>query len=233
MEILAIIPARGGSKGIPRKNLAKLCGQPLIYYTFKAVQESRYINRVIVSTDDHEIAQYAKNMNIEVPFIRPNIIAADETSMIEVVFHAIRWLQEQENYMPDIIVLLQPTSPLRKAIHIEEVVELLLNSKCDTVVSVTEVPHQYTPSSIMKIEDGLLRPFIATNFEFSRRQEKPKFYARNGPAVLAVTFKSLMENKAFYTNCVPYIMSSETSVDIDSELDLCVASEIIKNNSNS
>ena len=184
-EILAIIPARGGSKGIPKKNMVLLAGKPLIQYTIDAAKGSKLITRIILTSDDNEIIEYCKKQGIEVPFKRPSDLAKDDTPMIDVIIHAIRYLEEKENYKPDIIILLQPTSPLRTSKHIDEALEKLINSDADSIVSVVEVPHQFNPYSVMKLEDGYLKHFLPYDERKNIRQLKPKFYARNGAAFYA------------------------------------------------
>src|SRR5258706_10337909 len=122
MEVLGIIPARGGSKGIPRKNLVRLAGRPLIAYTCDAARGSERLTRVIVSTDDDEIAETARGLGVEVPFMRPAHLAADETPMVDVLLDALATLGRVDNYRPDVIVLLQPTSPLRRSAHVDAAV---------------------------------------------------------------------------------------------------------------
>ena len=120
LKILAIIPARGGSKAIPRKNIIKVAGKPLLHYTTNAAIESKFINRIILSTDDDKIARLGKQLGVEVPFIRPSKFAQDNTPTTEVIKHTLDFLKNNEDYSPDLIILLQPTSPLRKVLHIDD-----------------------------------------------------------------------------------------------------------------
>ena len=176
-EILAIIPARGGSKGIKRKNMVLLEGIPLIQYTITAAKESKYITRVIVNSDDKEILEFADAQKVEI-MKRPEALAQDNTPMKDVLFHQLNQMKEQENYVPDIIILLQPTSPLRNAQHIDEALEKMLSMDCDALVSVEEEPHLHSPYSVMKMnEEGYLEFFLKEGQKFTSRQEKPKFYA--------------------------------------------------------
>lgn len=183
-NVLGIIPARGGSKGIPNKNLVALCGRPLLAYTGDAVKESARLTRTVVSTDDPRIAEYATSLGLEVPFMRPSSLAGDGVPMLPVLQHAVAAL-ESEGFTTDIVVLLQPTSPLRRGEHIDAAVTWLEQAGGDSVVSVVEVPHQFNPTSVMRVEDGLLKPFLEGPAA-TRRQDKPRVLARNGPAVLAV-----------------------------------------------
>jgi CMP-N,N'-diacetyllegionaminic acid synthase len=143
-NILGVIPARGGSRGIPSKNLALLAGRPLLAYTADAVKASTRLTRTIVSTDDERIAECAKSLGLDVPFMRPSSLAADDVPMLPVLQHAIDTLKT-DGFAADIVVLLQPTSPLRRGEHIDAAVDWLERTAADSVVSVVEVPHQFNP----------------------------------------------------------------------------------------
>lgn len=223
MNILGLIPARGGSKAIPHKNLAALAGRPLITYTFEAAQASHRLNHILLSTDDEAIAAHGRLAGIEVPFLRPAELAADETPMLPVVLHAVRWLAENRGYEAEVVVLLQPTSPLRRGEHVDAAVDLLFSSEADTVVSVVPVPHQFNPVSLMHLRaDGTLMPYLDGPM-ILRRQDKPLAYARNGPAVL-VTRREVIEGGSLYGGAIrPLEMAAADSVDIDQPLDLIVA----------
>jgi len=228
-EILAIIPARGGSKGIRNKNLKLLAGKPLIQYTIDAVKGSKLITRTILSSDSLEIINYCKEEGIEAPFVRPKKLAQDDTSMLEVVIHTLSFLKEKENYIPDYIILLQPTSPLRTSKHIDEALLLLVNSDADSIVSVIEVPHNFNPYSVMKLDGNYIKPYLEYDERLNIRQMKPKFFARNGPAVLAFSYECVINKKSMYGDKIlPYFMNREESIDIDSELDLLFAEFLIK-----
>ncbi len=228
-RILAIIPARGGSKGIPRKNITPLAGRPLIAYTFEAARSSKLINRIILSTDDDEIAEVGRRNGIEVPFIRPRELAEDNTPTLPVIKHAVEFLESKQNYTADIIVILQPTTPLRKSYHIDEALTLLINNPdADSVVSVTEVPHHYNPYFVMKIEDELLKFYNSESVKYTRRQDLPKVYSRNG-AIYAFWLKTLKDKNSIYGDiCLPYVMDFEKSVNIDSVYDIKIAEYILK-----
>jgi CMP-N-acetylneuraminic acid synthetase len=222
-NILGLIPARGGSKGIPRKNIAQLAGRPLLAHTCEAALGSKLITRVVLSTDDGEIARVGRDCGVEVPFLRPGELAADDTPSLAVAQHAMRWLAEHEGWTPDILVLLQPTSPLRRAQHLDEALGLMAQTAADTVVSVMEVPHCFSPYGIMRMRDGWLEDFWKEPLPFDtlRRQNLPVLYARNGPAVLATQVRILIEQQSFYGKMIaPYIMTEEESVDIDTPFDL-------------
>lgn len=227
-KILAVIPARGGSIGIPGKNMKPLHGKPLIEYTFAAAKESKLLDRIVVSTDDERIAEIARRNKIEVPFLRPNGLATDNSPTLPVIQHAVNYLEEKENYEADYVVILQPTSPLRKAKHIDEALQILITTGADSVVSVTELPHQYNPYSVMKLHDGKLVPFAQNSEVYTQRQLKPTFYARNGAAIYAFKCETLMQKSSIYgDDCRPYLMNKEDSVDIDDMVDFEFAEFIL------
>jgi CMP-N,N'-diacetyllegionaminic acid synthase len=222
-RILGLIPARGGSKSIPRKNLATLAGRPLLAYTCDAALGAKRLTRVVLSTDDEEIARVGSECGLEVPFLRPAELARDDTPSVAVARHCLEWLAEREGFKADVVALLQPTSPLRRAHHIDEALEQLEETGADTVVSVVEVPHRFSPYSVMKVQDGRLRDFCEAPVPFDRyrRQDMPPLYARNGPAVLAARTQVVMEENSFYgSQVVPYLMGTADSIDIDSPFDL-------------
>ena len=219
-----MIPARGGSRGIPRKNLAPLAGRPLLAYTVDAARASATITRLILSTDDEDIAFEGRRLGAEVPFLRPADLAADDTPMVPVLADLLQTLRVNEKYNPDILVLLQPTSPFRRGEHIDAAVNLLTSSGADSVVSVTPVPHQFTPSSLMELRDGVLGPWRDDASAPLRRQDKPILFARNGPAVVAVRPRVILEERRLYgEHTRGVVMSREDSIDIDDAYDLTVA----------
>ena len=229
-NILGVIPARGGSKGIPDKNLALVGGRPLLAYTADAVKESNVLTRTVVSTDDTRIADCARSLGLEVPFMRPSSLAADDVPMLPVVQHAVETLQA-DGFLIDIVVLLQPTSPLRRGEHIDAAVNWLERAGGDSVVSVVEVPHQFNPTSVMRIEEGLLKPFLDAPTA-TRRQDKPRVYARNGPAVLATRVQVIKEGSLYGRQSWPLTMSAEDSLDIDTPWDLRVVEAVLSARSN-
>ena len=225
MIALGVVPARGGSKGIPHKNLAVLAGRPLLAYTADAARASRRLARVVLSTDSSEIAAAGAALGLDVPFIRPAAFSADDTPMLPVLQHALE-MMTAAGVDADAVVLLQPTSPLRRAAHIDAAIDLLESSGADSVVSVVEVPHQFHPLSVMAIEGDRLRP-IADRPTVTRRQDKPRVYARNGPAVLAVRSAVLRAGSLYGGHTCPLVMSSRESVDIDDAWDLELADLIL------
>jgi CMP-N-acetylneuraminic acid synthetase len=219
--VLAVIPARGGSKGIPNKNLTMLCGRPLLAYTADAALRSRRVTRAIVSTDNEAIADAARRLGLDVPFMRPSALATDDTAMLPVVEHALHTMRDAE-FRPDVVVLLQPTSPLRQPEHIDAAITLLEQSGADSVVSVIEVPHQFNPRSVMALEGERLQPFL-DGPSVTRRQDKPRVFARNGPAVLVTRATTIDRGSLYGEDCRPLIMGIEESIDIDSPWDLQIA----------
>ena len=230
MSVLGLITARGGSKSIPGKNIAPLAGRPLLSYTCEAARDCRRIDRVVLSTDDEEIARVGREWGAETPFMRPESLSGDNSKSIDAALHAVDWLEANEGWRCDCLVLLQPTSPLRRAEHLDEALAQMEAENADTVVSVIPVPHRYSPYSIMTLRDGLLDHFWTDPLPFDRfrRQEHPKLYARNGPAVLAVKTDVMREKRDFYGPWVAaYVMKEEDSLDIDSPQDLVIAEAIL------
>ena len=223
-KILGLIPARGGSKGIPKSNIFPLRGKPLLAYTCEAAIGSGLLTRTLLSTDSREIADVGKAYGVEVPFFRPDNISGDATPSIDVVLHALDWLQEHDGWVPDAVVLLQPTSPLRLTRHIDEALELFLDSGVDTVVSVIPVPHRFHPYSVMQRDgQGYLVDFLKPeeHCDKYRRQDLPILLARNGPAVLVTKTATLRTSRGFYGDKVlPYEMDVKYSIDIDEPFDL-------------
>ena len=221
-KIIAIIPARGGSKGIPRKNIRLLGGKPLIAYTIEAALKSKYIDKVIVSTDDEEIASLVRKYGVEI-IMRPTELATDEAPTEPVVEHAVSWLEEHENYKPEIIVLLQPTSPLRNYNHIDEALDIFLNSNYNSLLSVCP-SHAF----IWKARENGAYPI---NYDFKnrpRRQDKEPEYKENG-AIYIMKYKTLMKQHRILDGKIGlYIMPEESSIEIDTEFDLWLCEQVVE-----
>lgn len=228
-NILGLIPARGGSKGLPRKNIKPLLGKPLIAWTIEQALTSKYIDMVVVSTDDKEIAEISKKYGAAVPFIRPKELAEDNAKGIDVVLHAIDWLKENDKRKQyDLVMLLQPTSPLRTTEGIDKAIEFLFLKEAKAIVSVCEVDHHPLWANTLP-EDGCMKDFIRREVTNKNRQELPVFYRLNGTIYLAYCdyikqCKSFMGKETF-----AYIMPTERSIDIDSKTDLKLAEIIMKN----
>jgi len=219
MKSIGIIPARGGSKGIPLKNIKELKGKPLIAYTIEASLGSD-LDKVIVSTDSSDIARVAKGYGVEV-VIRPRELAADDTPTLPVLLHALTCVQNSSAYSA--IVTLQPTSPFRTSDHINEALELFnTDDSVDSLVSVVKIAHNMVPESIMKERDGYLENYITTNKEVLRRQDKATYFARNGAAVY-ITRRDRINEFIFGGRILPYEMSMLESIDIDSAEDWTLA----------
>lgn len=226
MNFLAIVTARGGSKGLKGKNIKELCGKPLINYTIDAAMKSKYIKRVVVSTDNEDIAKVAKKAGAEIPCMRPEDLATDNASSIDVVLHMINYLKETENYNPEFIILLQPTSPLRDYKHIDEAIEKLLKTDMDAIVSVCESEVNPYWSNIFNGEK--LEYFIEEGKKITRRQDLPNVYRING-AIYAIKTNVFIEEKTFEPESLTgYIMSSKDSIDIDEALDFKLAEIIME-----
>ena len=219
MNIISIIPARGGSKGIPRKNIKLLNGKPLISYSIDASNSCSLIDDTYVSTEDAEISEISKGNNAEV-IERPDELASDDSSSIDVILHVLDYLENRYE-LPDLFVLLQPTSPLRTSEDIEASINLFLESDCDSLVSVCELDHRSLLN--FSLEDGFL---VQNNNEAlfnSRRQDIPTHYSLNG-AIYITTPEFIRKNKSFYSDkTIPHVMSKEKSIDIDTSFDFKLA----------
>lgn len=219
MSVVGLIPARGGSKGVPGKNIAPCGGRPLIAWTCEAAKRSAGLDRTILSTDSDEIARAAASWGIDAPFVRPAELARDDTPSLDVMRHALRWL-ETEGTTVSALVLLQPTSPLRTERHIDAAIDLFRATGADTVVSVVEVPHRFHPAALMREKDGWLSPHDGANNAGGRRQDLPSVLARNGPAVLLATPDILRRGQLYGDRVRALVMDVRESVDVDTAADL-------------
>lgn len=234
MEVLGIIPARGGSKSIPRKNIKLLAGKPLIAWSIEEAKRSRLMTRVIVSTDDREIADIAKQYGAEVPFLRPREIARDMSLDVEFLLHALDFLYDKEKYEPEIVLRLPPTSPLRTASHIDEGIQKLIGTPdADAVRPICEAPKH--PYKLWKIKDDkrFLEPFLPKSFTgFDEphnmpRQMFPKAYIHTG-AMDVIRTRTLREQKSTSGRNLGYFfMEPEDSVNIDHPIDFEIAEFLI------
>lgn len=227
-DILALIPARGGSKSIPHKNRKLFAGKPLIAWTIEAAQRSRYLKRILVSTDDEEIAVIAKRFGAEVPFLRPAHFAHDLSPTIDAVLHTLDWFRDTEHYRPSAVVLLPPTSPLRRVEDIDKGIETLLESpEADSVRPIIESPKH--PYKTLRIEGEYLAPFFpadVTGFEEPydmARQLFPPAYIYSGAMQIVReaslrTYRSLTGKKSRY-----FFMKPEHSINIDTPIDFAMA----------
>ena len=225
-KILAIIPARCGSKGIRRKNLQKLSGKPLIVHTIIAAKKTKSINKIIVSTDDKEIGKISKNNGAEVPFLRPKQISKDTSSTIEVIKHALKFLQENQSYVPDIIILLQPTSPLRTSQLITKTINTLKKSKATSVITVSKITKH--PYASYWLKNDFLKPFEKNSAKYSRRQEFPDLFFPTG-AVYTFWYDTLKKFNSLHGPKIKPIVVHDEDIDIDNLRDLFFAEMMLKN----
>jgi CMP-N,N'-diacetyllegionaminic acid synthase len=226
MRMIAIIPARGGSKGVPRKNIRPLNGRPLIAYSIAAAQGASSVDRLVVSTDDGEIADVSRELGAEVR-MRPAVLAADDTPTRDVLLHVVAEIAA-EGYHPEAVLTLQPTSPLRTAQHIDEAAALFAaDPHADSLVSCLAVPHIFHPRSIMRKDAaGYLVPFLDEN-QPTRRQDKEPVFARNGAAVY-ITRTTQLKDYVFGGRLIAYLMDTGASIDIDTLDDFAVAERLLR-----
>ncbi len=217
-RVLALIPARSGSKGVPDKNTKLLAGRSLLEYAAAAAVAAGIIDRSVLSTDSDRIAAEGRRVGLEVPFIRPADLARDDTPMLPVIEHALGAL-EQEGWAAEIVVLLQPTSPLRRAEHIRDAVQQLRDSGADSVVTVVELPRHLSPDYVMRMEGGRLEPFLAEGKDVTRRQDARSAFVRDG-TVYAFWSRTVREMHSIYgRDCRPLVLSAADSITIDTQSD--------------
>jgi len=228
MNILCIIPARGGSKRVSQKNIRKLNGKPLVEYSIRQAKQSKYINRIIVSTDNSKIAKISKILGAEVPFLRPKKISTDFTPLIDVIKHSIKYLKGNECYVPDIIVVLQPTSPIRKIEKIDESIRILKKTKCTSVITVSEVKTH--PFVSFWYEKNLLKPYDKNFEKLSIRQQRKPIYHPTG-SIYTLWCNTLKKYDSVYGPLIRPIIVKEKNeiVDIDEVFDFFVCEMTIKN----
>ena len=226
MEILYIIPARGGSKGLPGKNIRLLGNKPLIAYSIEAAVNSIFKGTVIVSTDDEEIATVGKKYGAAVPFMRPDELATDAASTMDLVFHAINFYKQQHVFF-DLVVVLQPTSPLRTSSDIDLAISLMKEKKVDAVVSVCESEHHPLWTNMLP-PDGSMKNFIRDEVKGKNRQQLPLNFRLNGALYISKS-EALETYKGFiHEKTIAYIMPTDRSVDIDHEIDFKLAELLLK-----
>jgi CMP-N-acetylneuraminic acid synthetase len=220
VKVLGVITARGGSKGIPGKNLKPLAGRPLLAYTIEAARESRAFDRVVLSTDDSAIADAARALGCEVPFMRPPELARDETPHLPVLTDAIVRLRDRDDYRADAVMILQPTSPLRRAEDIRESIALLERTGADSVVSVSEVPAHYNPMRTLRLDDRAMATLFVTGqpvrTRINRRQDMPQAWTMNGAVYLFRTALLDGEDPTLYGDrTAAYSMPAPYGLSID------------------
>lgn len=224
MKVLGVITARAGSKGLPGKNLKLLAGKPLLAYTVEAAKASGALDRLILSTEDEQIADAGRALGCDVPFIRPRDLAQDDTPHLPVVQHAVRWMAERAAYKPDAVMVLQPTSPLRQASDIRAAIALLERSGADSVLSATEVPAHAHPMRALRIDDtGAAVLFVTgepVRHRINRRQDLPAAWLMNGAIYVCRTHVLFAGQPSLYGDRVMvYRMPADRSLSIDDARD--------------
>ena len=223
-KILAIIPARGGSKGLPRKNIKVLVGKPLIAWTIEEAKGSKYIDKIVVSTEDKEIAEIAKKYGAEVPFMRPRELAEDKTPTMDVLLHIVNQLEKRgEHY--DFLALLEPTSPLRDISDIDDCIKLLIdNQKAKAIVSVAKLESAHPDFNVVINNEGFIRRLTGdSNFEFKRRQDLSDVFFFEG-SIYVSEINTLKQRKTFYHEMtLAYTVSRYKSYEVDDLSDfICI-----------
>jgi len=218
-NVLAVIPARGGSKGIPNKNILPLLGKPLLAWTIEAARQSSAINRIVVSSDSEAILAVAKKYGA-IPLKRPAALAADSSTSEPTLVHAIK-KSSSRSYTPDFVIFLQPTSPLRTARHIDQAFKSFLSKKADALISVCEADKKFLKSFFIT-KQGYLGSVSDKKFPFTPRQKLPSIYLSNGAIYILKTKKFLKERTFWLGKTVPFVMSPEESIDLDSLKDLAL-----------
>lgn len=230
-KILALIPARGGSKGVPRKNIRSVGGKPLIAYSIEsALAAGNDFYRILVSTDDPEIAEISKKYGAEVPFLRPQDLGGDRIAMLPVIKHAVQFVENQDQVKIDWVFLMQPTAPFRTKEDIHNAIQLANEGGCDSVISVVQV-FAVHPILMKRIENNQLLPFCIEEKEGTRRQDyEPSAFMRNG-AIYLTKRNILMDKNSIWGETIrPYVMPEQRSLNIDSEMDLKLVDLIMSEN---
>jgi len=223
MSILAVIPARGGSKGIKNKNLISLSGKKLIQYTIEEAKKSSKINKIFVSSDSKKILDFSKKFRVST-IQRPKKLSRDSSEVYDAIKHLLKYLKKKENYNPKIVIILQPTSPLRKFYHIDEAIKLLQrNLKADSLVSCIKVPHNFLPEKLMVLKNK----FLKFSKKIKRRQVSNNYFARNGAAIYIFKY-SQVKNSMYGKKTIPYLMDKISSFDVDEHEDLKILKKLLK-----
>ena len=228
MRILAVIPARGGSKSVPRKNIAEIAGKPLIAYTVNEALKVGAITDLVVSTDDDEIGAVARSLGAQVPFMRPAELATDYAQSGPVLKHCLLHMENLYSAVYDLVLMLQPTTPLRRALHIEKAIEMMRHDDCESVVSVVSVKGNH-PFRMKRLIGDRLINYIEQGFEDMRpRQLLPSVYIRNGAIYLSRRDLVVKHDRIVGGNCLGFEMSPEESINIDDILDLKLAEFLLQ-----
>lgn len=228
MKILGLIPARGGSKGIPGKNIKSLQGKPLLAYTFESAKESLLLSKIILSSDDQEIIRVASEIGLEAPFVRPSILSTDSSPTLPVILHALDFLEDIGEYY-DAVCLLQTTNPFRRKGLIDESIRVFSETRADALISVLPVPHEFNPHWVFEPKsNGLLSIATGESQIISRRQDLPPAYFRDGAIYLTKT-SVLKEKKSLYGESLAFIVGdAERYVNLDTPKDWAHAEVLYK-----
>lgn len=228
MKILGLIPARGGSKGIPGKNIKSLAGKPLLAYTFDSAKNSTLLSKIILSSDDPDIIRVAQQIGLETPFVRPSDLASDISPTLPVIIHALRFFEEKGKKY-DAVCLLQATNPFRRKGMIDEAIQKFIDADADALVSVLPVPHEFNPHWIFEPNsEGLLSIATGEKTIIPRRQDLPPAYFRDG-AIYITKAKVLLEKHSLYGEKLAYILGDESRyVNLDTMRDWEKAEELVK-----
>jgi len=229
MNVLGITLARGGSKGVPKKNITLVAGKPLIEYTFFHAKKSKLINRYILSTDDNEIAKLGEINGIDVPFIRPNYLASDSATSADALKHAVEFCEKEENIKYDLIIELMCTNPFKTYDDIDNCIKLFFENNVDSVIGVSKLEDHH-PARIKKLENGYIRDFAVAENSSRRQDLKPDAYIRNG-SIYAISRDKLINERYRFggEKSLAYIMKEPANINIDSKLDLLLADIILRN----
>lgn len=229
MEVLALIPARAGSQGVPKKNITPVGGKPMLAWSIEAAKASAPITRIIVSTDSDEIAKIGVTWGAEAPFLRPADISTSTATAMDALLHTLEWLQKNEGYQPEFVVLLQPTSPLRTATDIDAAWTILRNSNAKAILGVTPV-RQFPEWLYYVNESGQVESYLDPGKTANKqRQQLPNLYCSNGAIYILETAAILATKSWFPEPTVAYIMPPERSIDIDTLFDLKIADLLLRN----
>lgn len=224
-KIVGVIPARGGSKGLPGKNIRLINGKPLIAWTIEAALASEYLDEVIVSTDSEEIKAVAERYGARVPFLRPDELAMDTSTSMDVLIHALDFLEQKESQTFDVLMMLEPTSPLREVKDIDQsITQLIDDKKARSIAGVANVEGA-NPDFIVRLEEGFMRSKV--NFVFKRRQDVDDFYFYEG-TIYASYVSDLRERRNFYHNeALGYIVPKWKSFEIDDAIDFTIIEHLL------
>lgn len=225
---LGIIPARGGSKGLPGKNIKVLNGKPLIAWTIETALKSNYLDEVMVTTDDNEIAKISKDFGAKVPFLRPEILAGDISTSFDAIKHTIDFYKYEMNKEYDYVILLEPTSPLREVQDIDKAIKILINSEADSIVGISRTESQNPAFLVTKDSNGLIYGYENKNIEILRRQDIKDVYFFEGTIYISKT-NILLDKKTFYhENTIGYEVPKYKSLEVDDIYDFIMIESIIK-----